>query len=838
MASDASDTRVCPTIPASPGAALSCLSPNVCAWFTRRFNAPTAGQCHAWPAIAAKENLLLCAPTGSGKTLAAFLPILSHCLERHAEAVRCVYVAPLKALLADVLVNLRRSIAEIAAGGSDSIAFARVNLRTGDTSSQARRQMLHRPPDILLTTPESLAVLLTQAPWLSHLSAVEWVVVDEVHALAAGRRGADLCLSLERLQDNASRPIQRIGLSATCAPLDNAARFLVGSERGCSVAQVADTAEVQLEVEPLPGLGRGFFPRLIDRLIIELETNTTTLVFTNTRSLAERVTWALRRRFPEIAREIAAHHSSLAPARRRRIERRLKRGRLRLVASSTSLELGVDIGGVDRVVLVHPPGGVARLVQRLGRAGHRPGQTRRGIVLASGPAELLEAAVTCASGHDALLEALEIACHPLDVLCQHLLDDAFTLVRRAAPYRDLDRKDFDDCLAYLSGHREDGSAWIPPRLRWEAGAFTIVDTRTVRILQRNLGTILSEETNAVHGADGGLIGDLDEAFADGLKPGDRFLLDGRCLEFQRRDGTQVQVEETAGQPMTPRWSSDAWPLARDLARRLHVMRTRASEALREGFADLVELLEIDYGLSREVSLELANYFEQQEQVSEIPGPGTLLVETNWGGEVGEYYLHNHLHRAANDGLARVVTLRLARDHGRACTSIVADLGLMISAGGRPLSPENWRGLFAANGFSEDLRHALADSDVMREQFRRCALTGLMLLKNPLGARRKVGGGSWPERRLFEEVIAAEPDFVLLRQATRDTEEECCDLVAAVEYAESLPNLEVRIRRLQQPSPFARHWSQAIGGPTEQTESPEDALRRLHALLTTAASANK
>src|SRR5207249_9766619 len=258
--------------------------------------------------------------------------------------------------------------------------------------------------------------------------------------------------------------------------------------------------------------------------------------------LAERLTWALRCRFPQLAPRIAAHHSALAAPRRRLVERRLKSGQLRAVVSSTSLELGIDVRSVEQVVLVHPPGGVTRLLQRLGRSGHGPGRTRRGLVLTTGPGELLEAAVTCAAARSAQIEPLRCAEHPLDVLCQHLLgmavvgpceaDAAFALVRRAFPFRHLERRDFDDCLTYLAGRNRDGREWLPPRLEYAGGQFSIVDARTARIVRRNLGTILADEPKPVRLADGTPIGTVDEPYADRLQPGDRFLLDGRCLEFR------------------------------------------------------------------------------------------------------------------------------------------------------------------------------------------------------------------------------------------------------------------------------------------------------------------
>jgi ATP-dependent Lhr-like helicase len=651
-------------------------------------------------------------------------------------------------------------------------------------------------------------VLLTQPLWLAHFTALRWIVVDEVHAFAPGRRGADLTLSLERLEDIAAVPPQRIGLSATCAPLRVAAAWLAG-DRSCEMVSVPERTPARLDIEPLPEDG-GFVARLVDRLTPELEQHTTILVFTNARGLAERLTWALRQRFPALAPEIAAHHSSLAPARRRDIERRLKQGRLRVVVSSTSLELGIDIGGVDLVVLVHPPGGVVRLVQRLGRSGHRPGGVRRGLVLTAGAAELLEAAVTCASSHDAQLEPLWIPEYPLDVLCQHLLgmaaarpweaEEAFALARRAYPYRNLERRDFDDCLDYLMGRHRDGREWLPARLQWAGGSFVLAEPkRTLRILRQNVGTIFGDQPWAVRSSEGRLIGHVEEAFADRLQAGDRFLLDGRCLEYRRAAWLGVEVDEVPGRPAVPRWTSDAWPLALDLTRRVYLLRVRASEALRDGPAALMNLLRTDYLLNEEAAGQLAALFQEQEQVSEIPDAQTVLVEAVPAVEGAEYYLHTPLHRAGNEALAHIVELRLTRR----CTVMAVNLGLLLYVEGSLLSADALRRLLAADGFDADLERALADGGLLRERFRRAALTGLMLLRNPLGQRRKVGGADWAERRLFDQVRDADPDFVLLRQARRDVRQECCDAAAGRVFVESLPRLAVRLRLLAEPSPLGR-----------------------------------
>jgi ATP-dependent Lhr-like helicase len=282
----------------------------------------------------------------------------------------------------------------------------------------------------------------------------------------------------------------------------------------------------------------------------------------------------------------------------------------------------------------------------------------------------------------------------------------------------------------------------------------------------------------------------------------------------------------------PRWSSDGLRLSAELARRLSVLRVRAGEALLLGPAALRDLLRREYDLSGEAAEALAAYFRRQECVSEIPDAAGCLVEVVRAGTGADYYVHTPLNRAGNDALARVAVLRLARDHGQGAASLVADLGFaLLLRGAADLAPDDLRRLLGADGFDADLEAALADGVTLRERFRRVALTGLMLLRNPPGGRRRVGGPDWAERRLFDQVRAADPDFVLLRQALREVRDEDCDAAAARAFVEELPRRVLRCRWLGQRSPFAEAWTQLGAGPAETVEDPAEALRRLHAALT-------
>jgi ATP-dependent Lhr-like helicase len=838
----------------------------VARWFRQRFGAPTEVQRAAWSHFATGCHLLLSAPTGTGKTLAAFLPILVQLLSRppgESTSLACLYVTPLKALSNDTARSLTGHFEELAAFVSSETRLPRLAVRTGDTPAKERRALRKQPPDLLLTTPESLAVLLSQSSARDLFADLRWVVIDEVHALAANKRGADLAVSLERLTRLARGRLQRIGLSATATPLQEAAQWLMGGSSG-EILQAGTGTPLELTLAPLEDSGH-FLATLVDRLKPEVCGNRSTLVFTNTRRLAEQLGWALRRNLPELGDQIAVHHSALAAERRRQVEEDFKHGRLRAVVSSTSLELGIDIGSVDLAVLVHPPGDVIRLLQRVGRSGHGPERVKRGLVLTATEAELLEATVTAVSGQAGQCEPLRIPLHPLDVLCQQILgmaaagpcsaDKMFDLVRGATPYRELSRRDFDDCLAYLTG----SEGWLPPRLRWEETQLTILDERTARLLRRNLGTILTEPIYEVRenipgrerpraGAAAPLadargsertempLGQVEQVFAERLQPGDRFLLDGRCLQVRavRPEDCCLLVEEMVGRPGVPRWGGEGWPLSTELARRLYLLREQAAEALRGGPEELAALLRRDYRLGETAAAILAAYFQRQETVSEIPEAKSCLIEMVAHDQGADYYVHTPLNRPANDALARVAVHRLARQRGLSAASIVADLGFaLLIEGGLGTEPaEELRTLLAPENFDVDLDQALEASATLRERFQRVALTGLMLLRQPLGRQRRVGGPDWAARRLFDKVRGRDNEFVLLRQARREVRSDLCDAPTARHYLEELARQPLRCRSLPHPSPFVESWTQMASGPAETVETAAEALRRLHASLFT------
>ena len=580
------------------------------AWFATAFpGGPTPAQRLAWPSIARGDHTLLISPTGTGKTLAAFLAILDGLYREHAAGtlgagLRGVYVSPLRSLGYDIERNLNEPLEGLRRLLGLDASPVRVGVRTGDTSPYQRAKLRDDPPHLLITTPESLALMLSQSAWAANWRGVTHLVVDEVHSLVPNKRGADLAVSLERLSAQAEGDPVRVGLSATCRPPEPVARFLVGSGRSCRVLEAESppgSGGLQIDVESLirpdeaPHRGLSY-RRLLRRLEESIRSSRTTVVFANTRAFAEKLTHDLRAGLVGSAESIAAHHSALDADRRRAVEAALKAGEMRAVVTSTSLELGVDIGEADLSVLVGLPGSASRCLQRVGRAGHRPGATTRGLLLAASAGELVGAVVTAGASKGGRIEPLRMVENPLDVLCQQLIgmacagewstDEAFELVHaRPGRWRASPGGISDACLstssratcAALSGAFEEPEPgatpkWTAPRIWKLRGRFGVRSRRVVRWFWGNVGTITSEESCRVV-ADGTPIGTVEAAYAERLQAGDKFVLDGRALEFRRLEGAVVHARSSGGEPSLPamveataRDSRPSWRAGRRLPR--------------------------------------------------------------------------------------------------------------------------------------------------------------------------------------------------------------------------------------------------------------------------------
>ncbi len=568
---------------------LSAFHPAVQAWFKTRVGTPTAPQARGWPEIRAGRSVLIAAPTGTGKTLAAFLTALDSLVQQGpylGDGCQVLYVSPLKALGNDIQKNLQVPLAGIREQDC-FVPDIRVLVRSGDTTAAERAKMLRQPPHILVTTPESLAILLTSVGGRKMLASVRTVIVDEIHALAGNKRGAHLALSLERLEHLAG-PLQRIGLSATQKPLDGIARFLTGVGRACVVVDTGHLRDLDLAVEvpssPLESVCAGeVWDEIYERVAALVEAHRTTLIFVNTRKLAERVSLRLGERLG--AERVACHHGSLSKERRLDAEQRLKDGKLAALVATASLELGIDIGDIDLVVQISSPRTIATFLQRVGRAGHGVARTPKGRLFPLTIEELGEAAALLRAVRAGELDRIPMPAGPLDLLAQHIVacvaaepwgeDELFACLTRAWPYRDLSRTTFDRCVA-LHG---DGRRGLVHR---DAVNRRLRGTRRARLIAMTSGGAIPDVANFTvrEEPSGAVVGTLDEDFSLESNPGDIFQLGNtswRILRVDSRGGVMHVADAHGAPPTIPFWLGEAPARSRELSEAVGDVRTDSTD---------------------------------------------------------------------------------------------------------------------------------------------------------------------------------------------------------------------------------------------------------------------
>ena len=857
-----------PVAAATPQAVLAGLHPILGRWFSRRFAEPTAAQLATLPHVLSGRSVLLSSATGTGKTLAAFLGVFDHFARQalHSPAttapsagVVAIYVSPLRALAYDLQKNLHGPLAEL------GWTHIRVGARTGDTSPKERAAQKKNPPHILVTTPESLTLLLSQPAWAPALARTRFLVVDELHALAENKRGSLLALAAERLEAlvDSKRPdgpgLLRIGLSATVSPLPELARFLVGPGRRCEIVEIlpasAGAAAPCLAVySPLsrsPYPAAGFTAtRILRELADELPRRRTTLVFTNTRAGAESIGLRLKEFLPALADRIEIHHASLDRTVRLDVEDRLKRGELRAVVCSTSLELGIDIGSIDLVVMISAPKGVARALQRVGRSGHAPGQTACGLLVATNINDLAECAATVRLMRARALEPLRLPENPADVLAQHLVgmavtadlkpDAAYALVTRAHPFQRLDRAAFDRIVHYLQGGgRSLEKAYTPLFGKIVvncAGCLALPAPRVARELHQNIGTIASEAMITVKlGARN--LGQVEESFLKGLRPGDTFVLNARCVRLVSTTLLTAKVKPAAPRelPTIPRWNANKMPLASGLAAEVVRLRTVLAALLGAdypaGARDAETYLVDHYNLSPVNAAALARHFRLQARVSRIPTAAALLVE-----EVPEpangllhYFFHTLVGRSANDALSRIVAQRLQRRLGGNALVTLDDYGFLLTV--RPFQKladaDAIRALLTRGEAENDLRAALAESELVKWQFRGVAQTGLLVPRRVRGAERGAKSLQWSAEILFDVLRRHEPDHPLLVEAYAEATTRFLDLPAALGFLGAAAELPVELVRPARVSPFAFGMFVSRIKETMMLEDPETTIERLY-----------
>ncbi len=811
------------------------------AWFDASFHRPTKVQEGAWPAIAGGRHALLAAPTGSGKTLAGFLAVIDELLRRSRrnelpEQTEVVYVSPLRALSNDVQRNLKLPLTGIDrqledAGEAPSGITA--GLRTGDTSQAERRRLLKHPPHILVTTPESLYLLLTSQGGRKMLGHVRTVILDELHALAGGKRGAHLALSLERLEMLTQRPLRRIGMSATQRPLDRMARFLLGvREEDCAIIDAGAARERDLALE-LPGsplqavMPLEVWSEIYDRLADLARQHDSALVFVNTRRLCERAARQLSERLGEEA--VASHHGSMSKEHRHAAEQRLKTGRLKVLIATASLELGIDIGSVDIVCQLGSPRGISTFLQRVGRSGHAVGEVPRGRLFPLTRGELIESLALLKAASVNEIEEIRVPCGGQDVLAQQVIaevacgertvDELYQAFRRAWPYRDIKRNQFDHLVKMLA----EGYS----TRRGRSGAYLHLDTvqgqlrprRAARITAlTNGGTIPDQfDYDVLLMPAETRIGTVNEDFAFESLPGDIFQLGNASYRVLRVASGKVYADDAQGAPPTiPFWFGEApgrsSELSQCVAELLDGVATRTTDG---GGAAKAWLANVPGGTG-EAARQAVEYLEAaQATLGALPGAGRFVIE-RFLDELGDMHvvIHSPLGSRLNRAWGLALRKRICRKFNIEPQAAALDDSIVISLGpGHSFPLKDIAGWLQSSTVRGLLVQAVLDSPMFPTRWRWTATTALAILRNRNGERRPAqfqrGDAEDLMVALFPDVVACAenlagdreiPDHPLVNQTLDDCLTDLMDAEGLARLLESFEAGETTVHFAEPTSP--------------------------------------
>jgi ATP-dependent Lhr-like helicase len=829
-----------PTLPTLGGPGFH---PAVATWFERRFpDGPTLPQHEGWPRIAAGDDTLIAAPTGSGKTLAGFLVGINRLYEAHAAGepidgiARVAYVSPLKALAVDIAENLERPLAEIAQIarelGFDPPDVA-VGVRTGDTTSSERARMTRTPPSFVITTPESLYLLVTSDSGRKALRTVETVIVDEIHAVARDKRGSHLALTLERLEALCDRRPQRIALSATQRPIETVARLLVGDRPLPAIVDAGHQRDLDLAIELPEGELEAVTSAeqtadLLDRIAAHVREHRTTIVFVNTRRLAERFAHDLGEQLGDDV--VSAHHGSLSKERRYRVETRLRAGDLKALVATASLELGIDIGPVELVCQIGSPRSIATFLQRVGRSNHSRAGVPKGRLYPLTRDELVECAALLGAVRAGRLDALEIPRLPLDVLAQQIVaevgarewrtDDLYEMVRRAAPYTDLTREQFDDVIELVGRGVETGRGTRGRYLHHDAVNGEVRGRKGARLAALTSGGAIPEvgDYRVVAEPDDTFIGTVNEDWAVESMAGDIFLLGTHSWQIRRIEAGVVRVRDAGNAPPTvPFWMGEAPARTTELSEEVSALRDRVDQLLGAGDPDgarawLVEAT----GVGPEAATMLVDYLAVGRAVLGVTPTLETLVFERFFDETGgmQLVIHSPYGGRINRAFGLALRKKFCRTFNFELQAAASDNAIVLSLGPHHSFPlDEVAHYVKSHAVEETLEQAVLDAPMFQSRWRWNLNRALLVLRfrggrrNPPPIQRMEADDLMAA--LFPQAAACQdnqvgpieiPDHLIVRQTVDDTLREALDVDGLRTLLERMEAGEVAVHTVDTTEP--------------------------------------
>jgi ATP-dependent Lhr-like helicase len=833
------------------------LHPWVKEWFKNSFDGFTESQKLSIMDVHKGNNILISSPTGSGKTLTAFLSIISQLtmlssMNKLEDKVYCIYISPLKALDNDIEKNLDEPLREIEKIAGKELGIRKA-VRTGDTTQYQRTKMLKKPPHILITTPETLSILLCAPKFREKIKDVGYVIVDEIHSLADNKRGVHLNLTLERLQ-NLSGRFTRIGLSATVSPLEKVAQYLVGFQDGevrdCKIVDVNYLKKLDMKVlcpvdDIINETPEEMNIATYDLLNELIQAHKTTLIFTNTRSGTESVVFNLKKKFKDKYNDnnVMAHHSSLSKELRLETEDKLKDGELKVVVSSTSLELGIDIGYIDLVILISSPKSVSRALQRIGRSGHKLHEKSKGRIIVVDRDDLVECSLILKNAIEGKIDEIHIPENCLDVLAQQIygiaieskqdIDTVYDLIKRSYCYRNLSINDYLSVLSYLAGEYtdlEDRYVYAKIWADYDANMFGKRGKLARMLYSTNIGTIPDRSSARVKCA-GQVVGHVEEDFMEKLQKGDTFVLGGRIYRFNYARGMTLNVTPSSGPPSIPSWFSEQLPLSFDLA--LEIQRFRAlmegkfeyGRSKEEIMEFIHEFLYVDYNAANSIY----EYFREQYLYAVIPSNKKLLIEYYKGfGDRKFVVFHTCFGRRVNDALSRAVAYIIAKKYKRDIMISISDNGFYLSSEGKIGGLEAFQDITSEN-IEEILIKAIDKTETLAGRFRHCAGRALMILRRYKGKEKSVSRQHIKGKILLNFVKELDENFSILKEARREVIEDFMDLKNAKRVLKMIESGQLEIKQINTtiPSPFGFNLVAQCYLDVLKYEERIEFIRRMH-----------